>query len=96
MATQTQTTNGVSPSLLEAGFKAIVSRKARRPRRPGPGVLARIWAVARGVLGTLAALVCFTVAAFAVGFVLGMAIAGLSFLLLDFKVSVARREARQR
>lgn len=96
MTTLQEKRNGVSPSLIEAGFEAIATRKAQRPRRQGPGLAARLWAAVSGVLGTLAALVCFTVAAFAVGFVLGMAVAGVSFLLLDFKVSLMRRAAHER
>lgn len=88
--------NGASVSLLELGVRKMTEARAKRPRRQGPGLLRRIWAAVSGVLGTLAALVCFTVAAFAVGFVLGMAVAGVSFLLLDFKVSVSRRMRERR
>lgn len=88
--------NGAQVSLLELGVRKMTEARAKRAPRQGPGLLRRCWAAVSGVLGTLAALVCFVVAAFAVGFVLGMAVAGVAFLLLDFKVSVARRIAHER
>lgn len=88
--------NGQPVSLIEAGVRKLAAVKARKVKREGPSRLAKVWASLSNVVGTLLALVCFTVAAFAVGFVIGMAVAGISFLLLDFKVSLSRRTHERR
>lgn len=86
-------------SLIEAGlarFAAMSGGRSRRATSPGR-VRRSVAAFGRGVadtIGTLAALACFTVAAFLVGMVVGMVVAGVALLLLDFKVSVSRRARR--
>lgn len=76
-------------SLLEMGARGIAAVAARRrEKRAGrPGILAFVG----DLLGTLAALTCFVVAAFLVAVALGMAVAGVALLLLDFKVTMIRR-----
>lgn len=83
------TVPGQATSLLEIGARGIAAAAARRrEKRAGrPGVLA----FAAELFGTLAALVCFVIASFAVGFVVGMAVSGVALLLLDFKITVIRR-----
>jgi hypothetical protein len=80
--------NGTS-SLIELGAarigQAMAARRAKRQGRSG------IFAFIGEVLGTVLAMAAFTVAAFAVGFVLGMCVTGVAVLLLDFKVSMVRR-----
>lgn len=71
-------------SLIEWFIAALKSRRGA-VRRGG------IFAIIGELLGTMAALVCFVVAAFAVGFVLGMVVAGIALLLLDLKVALLRR-----
>lgn len=65
----------------------LARRRARRAARPRRGVMAFVGEV----FGTLAALACFVTAAFTVGFVLGMTVAGLALLVLDFKIALVRR-----
>lgn len=76
-------------SLIELGAAkigaAIAGRRAKRGNRAG------IFSFVGELLGTLLAMVAFTVAAFTVGFALGMCVAGVAVLLLDFKVSMTRR-----
>lgn len=87
MAAVTQ--NSVGPSLIESGAtwlaKSIARRRTVRGQRGGVlGALGEL-------LGTFAALACFVIAAFAAGFVIGMAVSGVALLLADFKVTVVRR-----
>ena len=87
----TQAINSTTPSLIELGAAKLATfsatrRQARADRRPR-GVVSFIGEM----LGTLAALACFVVAAFALGFIIGMAVAGVALLLLDFKASMIRR-----
>ncbi len=80
---------GQTSSLIELGAAKIgavmAGRRAKRQGRTG------IFAFIGEVFGTLLAMVAFTVAAFAVGFVVGMCVTGVAVLLLDFKVSMTRR-----
>lgn len=80
-------------SLIEIGAAKVAaisaarrSRAASRPDR-GPGALSAVGEA----LGTVAALACFVVAAFALGWVIGFAVTGVALLLLDFKATVIRR-----
>lgn len=80
-----------TPSLLEAGVRKLQAVKSRRLKGEGAGLLRRVWNVATDVTGTVLALACFVIAAFMVGAILGYAVAGVAFLLLDFKASLIRR-----
>lgn len=76
-------------SLIEIGAAKLgATMAARRSKRDGRG---GIFAFIGELFGTVAALACLTVAAFTVGFAVGMAAAGVAMLLLDFKVAVVRR-----
>lgn len=76
-------------SILELSARGVASfLAARRARR---GERGSIFGFLGELLGTLLAMTAFTVAAFAVGFALGMVVAGVALLLLDFKISVVRR-----
>ena len=83
------TVPGQATSLIEMGAQGIARIAARRraARAGRPGALAFIGEL----IGTLAALTCFVVAAFLVTLTLGMAVAGVAMLLLDFKITVIRR-----
>lgn len=91
MTTAAPPTNGQPVSLLELGAGKVAGlaarRRAKRAARSGRGV----WTAVGELAGTVAALACFTIAAFAAGFIVGMAVAGVALLLLDFKVTVVRR-----
>lgn len=80
---------GQPDSLIDIGLRWVAASAARRRTRRGnrPSLLAPLGQL----LGTLAALTAFTIAAFAVGFALGMTISGVALLLLDFKISRVRR-----
>jgi hypothetical protein len=81
--------NAPSASLIESAARWLAASTARRRAKRGsrPGILGAVGEV----FGTLLAMGCLSVAAFAVGFALGMAAAGVALLLLDFKVTVVRR-----
>ncbi len=85
-------------SLIEVGIGSLAAWKAKRPRkvRTGPSWLARAWHFLSGLLGTLLALTSFTVAAFMTNMVLGLLVLGVSFLLLDTKITVNRRAQSMR
>lgn len=88
--TTAPTTNGQPVSLLELGagkVAGLVARRKDRGDRPRRGVVSAVGEL----LGTLAALACFVIASFAVGFVVGWVVAGVALLLLDFKITVIRR-----
>lgn len=89
--TTAPTTNGQPVSLLELGAGKVAGLAARRRRNRGDRPRRGVMSAVGELLGTLAALACFVIASFAVGFVVGMAVAGVALLLLDFKVTVIRR-----
>jgi Flp pilus assembly protein TadB len=77
-------------SLIELGaVKLGQLRAARRARR---GERGSIFAAIGEVAGTVVALACLTLAAFiGVNVAVGLVVAGIAVLLLDFKVAVVRR-----
>lgn len=79
-----------SASLIELGaVKLGQMRAARRARR---GERGGIFSFLGEVLGTVVALACLTLAAFiGVNVAVGLVVAGIAVLLLDFKVAVIRR-----
>jgi len=80
---------GQTSSLIELGAAKIGAVMAgRRAKRDGRG---GIFSFLGELFGTLAAMACFVVAAFVVGFAVGMSAAGVALLLIDFKVSMMRR-----
>lgn len=87
MAAVTQ--NSVGPSLIESGATWLAKSIARR--RSARGQRSALGQYLAEVLGTLLAMGCLSVAAFAVGFALGMAVAGVSLLLIDYEVTKVRR-----
>lgn len=91
MATITAPTNGhVGPSLLEMGVRKVAGIAAGR-KRERTGGLRRALGFVGELVGTVLALACVVVAAFAAGFVIGFLVSGVALLLLDFKVTVVRR-----
>lgn len=89
MTVVSATVPGQSTSLIEMGAQGIARFAARRraARAGRPGALSFLGELS----GTLAALTCFVVAAFLVTLALGLAVAGVALLLLDFKITVIRR-----
>lgn len=78
-----------SASIIEIGATKIgAAIAARRAKRAGHG---GIFSVIGELLGTVLAMAAFVVAAFTVGFAVGMCVAGVALLLIDFKVAVTRR-----
>lgn len=89
MATITAPTNGhVGPSLIEMGVRKVAGLATKRKRT---GATRRVLAFVGELLGTVLALACVVVAAFATGFVIGFLVSGAALLLLDFKITVVRR-----
>jgi hypothetical protein len=91
------TTAAPPTSLVEIALTAMARGMARRrearARRGTPSAIAEY---VTGILGTLLAMGCLTVAAFTVGFALGFTVAGIALLLLDFKAAVVRRARHAR
>jgi hypothetical protein len=86
------TTAAPPTSLIEIVFGAAAKSMARRRQaRTARGTRSAVGEYLAEVLGTLLAMSALTVAAFAVAFALGMAVAGVALLLLDFKVAMVRR-----
>lgn len=87
----TATVNGQPVSLIElAGGKVaamLAARRARRAGRPSRGIFSMIGQL----LGTIVPLGCFVAAGFLVTLALGLAVTGVALLLLDFKITVIRR-----
>ncbi len=94
-------TNGTAPveSLLGMGVRKVAEVSARRRATPRvrTGAARRALSGVAEALGTIAALLCLTVAVFvAAGLATGLASAGVAILLLDFKVTAIRNRAAQR
>jgi hypothetical protein len=71
-----------------------VRRRAARPARSGPGVVARVWWFVTNLAGTTVALGAFTVGGFAAAAWVGWMVLGVSLLVFDFQVTLTRRKWR--
>lgn len=86
----------VTPSLVEAGVAKLSAVRSRRQHREPSQRLAKVRFFLAEVLGSFFALLCFVTAAAFVAPALGLLVAGLSILLLDFKISLIRKSMVQR
>ena len=82
---------GQPTSLVEMAARGIAGMLARRRQARARQGRSAIGEYLAECLGTVLAMVCLTVAAFAVAYALGFLASAVALLLLDFKITVVRR-----
>lgn len=75
------------------GAARVSSGLVARRWRAGERVVA-VWQALRPYIATVAALACFTIAAFMWHLLVGIVVLGLSFLVVDWYADVVRRQRR--